>query len=163
MWLLVVARVTKNLISGTRSIMEKWVEGKLNKAFVHFLSIFFHNLMIVQIGWHRRHCDEILKNHHIWQKIGKKWRNALFNLPSTHFSADSNSDFGYPFRRPLGIASESFGIIFDILPSDVHSLHMRCLHALHNGQKGFKNAAELKLIFSIFIQNSTLKAENSVV
>ena len=36
-------------------------------------------------GAHWRCCGT-LKNHQILQKLGKKWRKAVFNLPLTHFS-----------------------------------------------------------------------------
>ena len=33
-------RVPETRVLGTRSAMEKWVEGKLNKDFLHFWQIF---------------------------------------------------------------------------------------------------------------------------
>ena len=35
---------------------------------------------------HYRSTRSIVTNLQIWQKFSKKWRKALFNLPSTHFS-----------------------------------------------------------------------------
>ena len=86
--LLVVAeRVPEIRVLGTRSTVEKWYKGKLNKAFLHFL----HHLMIFQ-------C---LKNHQIRPTFGKNLTKislkALFNLPWTHFSVA----IGYPFRHYL--------------------------------------------------------------
>ena len=46
----VAEREPKTRVSGTRSIVEKWVEGKLNKAFLHFLPNFLSYLVIFQSG-----------------------------------------------------------------------------------------------------------------
>ena len=71
--------------------MEKWVEGKLNKAimyslFANFLPIFddFSKWSVYSCGAYWKHF-RTLKNH----QIRGKWWIAFFNLPSTHFSADS--------------------------------------------------------------------------
>ena len=59
--------------------MEKWVEGKLNKAFLQFLPY----LMILKVLLAPTVCST-LKNHQIWQKkFGGKCRKSLFNpLPT---------------------------------------------------------------------------------
>ena len=65
-----------------KSMQEMRVECKLNEAFLHFLL----KLFIFDDFSKWRSCGS-LKNHYIWwQKFGKKWRKALFNLPSTHSS-----------------------------------------------------------------------------
>ena len=43
---LVMEQVPETRVSGTRSTMEKWVEGKLNKAFLHFFVKLLTYLMI---------------------------------------------------------------------------------------------------------------------
>ena len=74
----------------------KWVEHKLNIVFLHFFSQIFGIPFWFGIN--------TLKNHKIWQKFGKKWRQALFNLPLTHFFGwfwvcTQKLDFGYLFHH----------------------------------------------------------------
>ena len=73
----------------------------MNKAFLHFLSIFWAYLMIFQSFTMLFTCF-ILKYDQI--KYAKKWRNALLNLPLTHFSIallkkNPNPDFWHPIRH----------------------------------------------------------------
>ena len=65
-------RAPENRVSGIRSTMEKWVEGKLNKAFLHFLAKNFLTayLMIFQSETY------IAKN---WQKMKKIIVQLAFN------------------------------------------------------------------------------------
>ena len=79
---------TRNPIFGCLESTEKWVEGKSNKAFLHFLP----NLMIFQSGVHQKCCGN-LKNH---QKLAKNEEKLVVN----NFSANSR----YPkigFRVPV--------------------------------------------------------------
>ena len=70
--------------------MEKWVEGKMNKTFLHFCQIFVIFDDFSKWSVLKGHSGT-LKNHQIWQKFGKI-------LPSAHFSANSvgtqKADFG---------------------------------------------------------------------
>ena len=65
------------------------VEDKLNKVFLHFFAIFddFSKWSELKYG----------------HKFGKKMKKTLFNLPSTHFSANSGytrkPDMWYLFRH----------------------------------------------------------------
>ena len=77
---------------GIRMSAKKWVQGKLNKAFLHFLPY----LMIFQSFrsvFAALHFLKIIK--HVAQNLVKKWRKALFNLPWTHFS------MAKPETRPI--------------------------------------------------------------
>ena len=73
-------------------VPEIWFSGTRNQPKNEFTSswarrffIFLPNLIIFRNSAVSSVCST-LKNHQIWQKIGKKWRKALFNLPQTHFS-----------------------------------------------------------------------------
>ena len=68
----------------------------MEKAFLHFLQNFCHIWWFFTVERRTRCCGN-LKNHQILLKFGKKWRKALFDLPSTHLSTDS----GYPKIRFL--------------------------------------------------------------
>ena len=69
---------TRKLIFGYLETAEKWVEDKLNKAFLHFFQIFGIYLMIFQ-SFAAPSAYSTLKNHQIYQTFGKKWRKFLFN------------------------------------------------------------------------------------
>ena len=61
--------IPETRVLGTRSTMEKWDEGMLNKAFHHFLPIFATYLLIFQSVERQMHW-KALKNHQIWLKFG---------------------------------------------------------------------------------------------
>ena len=65
------------------------LKASWTRLFLIFWPNFLPYLRNFQYGVMNRRCCETLKNHQIWQKFGKKWRKSLFNLPTTHFSADS--------------------------------------------------------------------------
>ena len=75
---------TRNSDSASRNLdfgFGKWVEDKLNKAFLHFLL----NLMIFQSG-RTKDTEKTLKNNQIWwQKYGKIWRKSLVQLAFNPF------------------------------------------------------------------------------
>lgn len=120
--------------------MEKWVEGKSNMAFLNFLPNFWYilYLMIFQRGACRKWWGT-LKNHQILQKLGKKWRKAIFELPSTHLNhgiaGTRKSDFRctlYPFRPYLVIGqTRSISFISTILQD-------LCQFGVRNGFKGHR-------------------------
>ena len=86
-WALVVEWVLEIWGTGTHNTVEKWVEGKLIKTFLNFLTYFCHISGFFKVE--RTKCAEefwkIMKSG----KKRKKGRKALFDLSSTHFLADS--------------------------------------------------------------------------
>ena len=78
---------TRNLGLGFRKCHLEMGLRQVEPGFSSFLVKSLAYLMIFQSGlgrrsWLLRHFS----NNQIWQKFGKKWRKAWFNLPSTHFS-----------------------------------------------------------------------------
>ena len=82
---------------GFRNVTEtkKCIEGKLNNAFLHFLSIFLPYLMIFQSSTTPLACSTLKK---IIKNLAKK---NLFNLP-----LKPNLGFGDDPFRPQGFSSE---------------------------------------------------------
>ena len=69
-------QVFKSRVLGFGSGLENWGKHKWNKAFLHFFTKFLPFLIDFSKWCDPRRRYGILKNH---QKIGKKWRKALFN------------------------------------------------------------------------------------
>jgi len=96
----VTDRVPETRVWGFGSAVEKWVESRLNKAFLHFLPIFWAYLMIFQSGTHKSHC-KTLKNHQIYSNIlGENEENPCSTCLKPHFSADFD-------RVPVNLISGS--------------------------------------------------------
>ena len=71
---------------GFKNALEKWVKGKSNKAFLHFLPNFCHIWWFFKVE-HAEVSSELCKIIKYGKnKFSKKWRKALFDLPLTHFA-----------------------------------------------------------------------------
>ena len=66
------------------STMEKWLEGKLNKAVLHFFAIFDDFSK-----WSALKALRHLEKSSTMPKIRQKMRKSLAQLASNHFSANS--------------------------------------------------------------------------
>ena len=104
-------------ILGTRSTMEKWVEGKLNKDFLYLLLNFCHIWWFFKV----EHTPKSLRNlekssymHNFWWKMEK---NTLFNLPSTPF-------FGWLWvYQKIGFRVESNNLTIDPIRLLAHHMY----------------------------------------
>ena len=79
--------------------VEKWIEGKLNKAFLHFLAKLFALFDDFSKWSILQRCCRTMKNHQIWKKMWQKMQTTFlqpifFLIPGTQ-----KSNFEYPFHH----------------------------------------------------------------
>ena len=102
-----------------------------------------------------------LKNHQKWQKFGKKWRKAMFNLRSTIFS--------YRFcKNPI---PETRPITLKVYTDSSNSMYIYCFKIMMT-KMAFKNAILLRHVFQEFnrhdcssspgVQVSSIKLETCI-
>ena len=81
-------RVPEIQFSGTRNQPKNGLKTSWTRIFIIFCQFFFPYLMTFQSSSAPLACS-ILKNRQKWHFFfvkKRRWRKALFNLPSTHFS-----------------------------------------------------------------------------
>ena len=110
---LVAERVHEIWVLGTWNQPKKWVEGKSNKAFLHFVPKFCHIWWFFKVPQH-------LQRAPLWKiiKYGKKLAKNEEKPCSTCLQpifrlilGTRKSDFGYPFRQYVVIVRSS-GVVF---------------------------------------------------
>ena len=110
-WALVAEQVSKIRFLGTRNQLNNGLKASWTRLFFHFLSY----LMIFQsfsASLVHSRVRSTLKNHQICHNCGKKWRKALFKLPSMHFSI-----------VPQVPDAQVLGTCFATPLSSIHSTH----------------------------------------